>query len=87
VVVAAWDANQAPASGGRPPATLVVRVPDVDAAWQRAMDLGFAPLAAPVTGADGERQAVVRDPAGHAWALSQSMADVDPAAWGGQLPR
>jgi uncharacterized glyoxalase superfamily protein PhnB len=87
VVVAAWDANQAPASGGRPPATLVVRVPDVDAAWHRAMERGFAPLTTPMTGADGERQAVVRDPAGHAWALSQSMADVDPTAWGAHLPR
>ncbi len=82
VVVAAWDAASAPASGGRPPATLLVRVPDVDDAYARALTLGATGLSAPATLAFGERQAAVRDPAGHAWTLSQTVADVDPASWG-----
>lgn len=85
VVVAAWDPASAPATGGRPPATLVVRVPDVDAAWRRALASGATGLAAPATRADGERQATVRDPAGHAWTLSETITDVDPATWGGEL--
>jgi len=82
VVVAAWDPASAPASGGRPPATLLVRVADVDAAWARALARGATGLSAPVTQPFGERQALVRDPAGHAWMLSQTVADVDPAQWG-----
>lgn len=83
VVVAAWDPASAPASGGRPPATLLVRVADVDAAWERALARGATSLNAPATQPFGERQALVRDPAGHAWMLSQTVADVDPAQWGG----
>ena len=33
----------------------------------------------------GERQGTLRDPGGHVWTLSQSIADVDPADWGGEL--
>lgn len=82
VVVAAWDPSSAPASGGRPPATLLVRVSNADDAYARALALGATGLSAPATLPFGERQAAVRDPAGHAWTLSQTVADVDPASWG-----
>lgn len=85
VVVAGWDPGAAPATGGRPPAVLMVRVTDVDAAFARALALGFAPLSDPADQTYGERQASVRDPAGHAWMLTQTIADVDPATWGGEL--
>jgi uncharacterized glyoxalase superfamily protein PhnB/uncharacterized protein YndB with AHSA1/START domain len=85
MVVAAWDAVAAPASGGRPPAVLMVRVPNVQAAYDRALALGATGLTPPADHADGERQASVRDPAGHAWTLTQTIADVDPASWGGEL--
>ena len=85
MVVAAWDAVAAPATGGRPPAVLMVRVPDVHAAYARALALGATGLTPPADHADGERQASVRDPAGHAWTLTQTIADVDPASWGGEL--
>jgi len=85
MVVAAWDAVAAPATGGRPPAVLLVRVPDVHAAYARALALGATGLTPPADHADGERQASVRDPAGHAWTLTQTIADVDPATWGGEL--
>lgn len=31
------------------------------------------------------RQYAATDPAGHRWSFSQSIADVDPSAWGGEL--
>ncbi len=83
MVVVAWDPSTAPANSGRPPATLLVRVDDTDAAWTRALAHGAEGVSPPTTYAYGERQATVRDPAGHAWTLSQTVADVDPRAWGG----
>lgn len=83
VVVAAWDPASAPATGGRPPATLMIRVANVDEAYARALASGATGLSAPARYPDGERQASVRDPAGHAWTLSETVEDVDPAAWGG----
>ncbi len=85
MVVAAWDPATLPATGGRPPAVLMVRVPDVHAAYERAIALGAISLSAPADHPYGERQASVRDPAGHAWTLTQTIADVDPATWGGEL--
>ncbi len=85
VVVAAWDPASAPATGGRPPAILMVRVADVDRAYARALALGSTGLSVPTDHPYGERQASVRDPAGHAWTLTQTIADVDPASWGGEL--
>ena len=85
MVVAAWDAVAMPATGGRPPAVLMVRVADVQVAYARALALGATGLTPPADQPDGERQASVRDPAGHAWMLTQTIADVDPASWGGEL--
>jgi uncharacterized glyoxalase superfamily protein PhnB len=33
----------------------------------------------------GERQYTAEDPGGHRWTFSESLADVDPADWGGTL--
>lgn len=33
----------------------------------------------------GERQYSAEDVGGHGWTFSQSIADVDPSIWGGQL--
>lgn len=85
MVVVAWDPATAPANSGRPPATLLVRVADTDAAWAQALAQGAEGVSPPTTYPYGERQATVRDPAGHAWTLSQTVADVDPRDWGGVL--
>jgi uncharacterized glyoxalase superfamily protein PhnB len=85
MVAAAWDEAAAPASGGRPPATLMVRVSDIDATYARALSMGAIGVTPPVDYPDGERQAVLRDPAGHSWTLTQTIADVDPLRWGGEL--
>jgi len=83
MVVVAWDPSSAPANSGRPPATLLVRVADADDAYARALANGAEGVSPPTTYPYGERQATVRDPAGHAWTLSQTVADVDPRTWGG----
>ena len=33
----------------------------------------------------GERQYTAQDPAGHQWTFSQTLADVAPSEWGGEL--
>lgn len=85
VVAAAWDPSAAPASGGRPPATLMVRVADIDATYARALALGATGVIPPTNHPYGERQATLRDPFGHSWTLTQTIDDVDPASWGGEL--
>jgi len=60
-----------------------VRVPDVDAAFQRARDAGAEVVESLTTWEYGERSGTVADPFGHYWELTQSVADVEPEEWGG----
>ena len=48
-------------------ASVYVYVPDVDAAYQRALQLGATPVAAPVDKPYGDRNAGVRDSFGNTW--------------------
>ena len=66
--------------------SVMVRVADVDAHHARATGAGAA-VSAPTTYPFGERQYGARDFAGHHWVFTQSVADVDPADWGGELVR
>lgn len=68
---------------GKAPAAVMVRVADVDAHHARVAAGGADIAAAPATYPYGERQYSALDPAGHLWTFSQSVADVDPADWGG----
>lgn len=65
--------------------SVMVRVADVDAHYQAAVAHGAQVSGHPATQPYGERQYGARDLAGHRWIFSQSVADVDPADWGGQL--
>jgi uncharacterized glyoxalase superfamily protein PhnB len=78
------DDMQAPA-GGATCGSVMVRVPDVDAHYARALAAGARLLSAPETYPYGERQYTVKDPGDHRWTFSQTVEDVDPALWGGQL--
>jgi len=60
-----------------------VRVPDVDAALERARESGARVLEEPTTWEYGERSCVVEDLAGHHWELTQTVRDVEPEEWGG----
>jgi len=64
---------------------MMLRVDDADAVFARAIAHGAKALRPPTDYPYGERQCTLRDPGGHVWTLSQSIADVDPADWGGEL--
>lgn len=62
----------------------LLRVPDVNELCARASAHGAHVIHAPQTHVYGERQATLEDFAGHIWTLTQTVEDVDPAAWGGE---
>ncbi len=88
VVVAARPARAAGAPEplpGEVTHSIMVRVADVDAHYERVRQHGGRVLGPPETYPFGERQYTVEDPGGHHWTFSQAVADVAPEAWGGQL--
>jgi uncharacterized glyoxalase superfamily protein PhnB len=60
-----------------------VRVDDADRHHDRAASYGALILQPPTDHPYGERQYSAEDLGGHRWTFSQSIADVDPASWGG----
>ena len=64
---------------------VLVRVDDVDAHCVRAREAGATIVGEPRSHPYGERQYSAIDPAGHRWTFSQTIADIDPADWGGML--
>jgi uncharacterized glyoxalase superfamily protein PhnB len=62
-----------------------VQVEDADAHHERALAVGARIAGPPADYEFGERQYTAEDPWGHRWTFSQSIADVDPASWGGEL--
>jgi uncharacterized glyoxalase superfamily protein PhnB len=64
---------------------VMIRVADADDHYRRAIGRGARTLSPPTDYPFGERQYSVEDPGGHRWVFSQSIADVDPASWGGRL--
>jgi uncharacterized glyoxalase superfamily protein PhnB len=65
--------------------SVMVRVEDVDAHHERAAAAGARIVSPPTDYLYGERQYTAEDLGGHRWTFSQSIADVDPAEWGGEL--
>jgi uncharacterized glyoxalase superfamily protein PhnB len=63
--------------------SLMVRVSDVDAHYENAVAQGARIMRPPVTYPYGERQYTAADLIGRTWTFSQSVADIDPADWGG----
>jgi uncharacterized glyoxalase superfamily protein PhnB len=72
---------------GDPPAdaahSVHVRVDAADRHREQAERSGARILREPTDYPYGERQYTAEDPGGHRWTFSQSIADVDPAEWGG----
>ena len=81
VVVA--HAQAAPGQGS----SLMLRVADIDAHYRRALDAGARVSGPPQRYPYGEAQYSAQDLFGHTWTFSQSIGDVDPADWGGELRR
>jgi uncharacterized glyoxalase superfamily protein PhnB len=71
--------------GGDPTHSLLVRVDDAQAHHDRAASHGARIVSPPTDFPYGERQYNAVDPGGHRWTFSESIADVDPATWGGTL--
>jgi uncharacterized glyoxalase superfamily protein PhnB len=65
--------------------SMLVRVPDARAHAATAEAAGARILQPPTDQPYGERQYVAEDLAGHRWTFSQSIGDVDPSDWGGEL--
>jgi uncharacterized glyoxalase superfamily protein PhnB len=85
VIVADVRGDRRPPRPGEATHSVVVRVQDVNAHFARAKAHGALITMAPTDFEYGERQYGAEDPAGHHWTFSQTLADVDPAEWGGVL--
>lgn len=64
---------------------VMVRIEDVDSHYQYARQRGARIIDPPTDHPYGERQYAAEDLAGHRWTFSQSIADVAPEEWGGEL--
>ena len=65
--------------------SVLVRVEDVDEHCKRAIEAGARVPSPPADYPYGERQYSAVDLGGHHWTFSESIADVDPTDWGGEL--
>jgi uncharacterized glyoxalase superfamily protein PhnB len=65
--------------------SLLVRVEDADRHCEQAKLSGARILNPPTDYEYGERQYTAEDIGGHRWTFSESIADADPADWGGVL--
>jgi uncharacterized glyoxalase superfamily protein PhnB len=65
--------------------SITVRIDDVEDHCVRAKAAGAVILHEPQIFPYGEKQYSAEDLGGHIWVFSQSLADVDPADWGGEL--
>jgi uncharacterized glyoxalase superfamily protein PhnB len=63
---------------------VMVRVPDARAHCERARAAGADILDEPTDFEYGERQYHARDPFGHRWVFTETLADVRPEEWGGE---
>ncbi|BCJ36891.1 glyoxalase [Actinocatenispora thailandica] len=70
--------NRTPRSLGGSPTAFHLPVPDVDAAWHRALAAGATEVEPPHDAFWGDRTAQVLDPSGHRWAFDQHLRDVPP---------
>ncbi|HLO32179.1 MAG TPA: VOC family protein [Anaerolineales bacterium] len=64
---------------------ILMHVDNVDHYYERALQSGARIINPPADYPFGERQCTVADLGGHHWTFSQTIADVDPKTWGGEL--
>jgi PhnB protein len=67
---------QAPDKDGPVQVAITLSVPDVDAAYTRALDAGATGMSEPADQFHGDRTASLRCPFGHKWILQQHLRDV-----------
>jgi len=77
--------DRVPPRPGESTHSVVVRVDDAKAHCEHARGHGARILMEPTDFEYGERQYACADFAGHHWTFSETLEDVDPASWGGEL--
>lgn len=85
VIIGDVRGNRRPPRADEVTQSVMVRVDDANLHCERARAAG-AKIVDPLTDhAYGERQFTAEDFAGHQWTFSQTLRDVDPSEWGGEL--
>jgi uncharacterized glyoxalase superfamily protein PhnB len=85
VIVGDVRHDRRPPRPGESTHSVVVRVEDAKAHCAHARANGAEILMEPTDFEYGERQYTAQDPAGHQWTFSETLADVAPEEWGGEL--
>ena len=85
VIVGDVRGDRRPPRPGEATHSVMVRVQDARAHCERAREHGARILMEPTDFEYGERQYSAEDPFGHQWTFSQTLADVAPRQWGGEL--
>jgi uncharacterized glyoxalase superfamily protein PhnB len=83
IVADATHGRRAPSSEDGVTQSVMIRVQDVDAHYRTVVAAGAQVTSEPTDYSYGERQYSVRDPAGHLWTFTESVADIAPETWGG----
>lgn len=85
VIIGDVRGDRRPPRAGEVTHSVTVRVEDARAHCERARAHGARILMEPTDMPFGERQYNAEDPAGHHWTFSESIADMAPEDWGGQM--
>ena len=85
IIVADVGSDRRPPQPNNVTHSVMVRVQDLDSHVSRALAHDAHSVMEPTAFEFGERQYVAEDLAGHRWTFSETLADVDPADWGGEL--
>ena len=83
VIVGDVRGERRPPRPGEVTHSVMVRVDDATAHYERARSQGARIVMEPTDFEYGERQYTAEDPAGHQWTFSETLADVAPEEWGG----
>jgi uncharacterized glyoxalase superfamily protein PhnB len=83
VIVGDVRGERQPPRPGEVTHSVMVRVSDVDAHYERSKARGARIVAEPTDFQFGERQYTAADPWDHRWTFSETRADVAPEEWGG----
>ena len=85
VIVGDVRKDRRPPRPGETTHSVMVRVDDVKAHCEHARSHGARILMEPTDFEYGERQYTAEDLAGHQWTFSETLEDVHPESWGGEL--
>jgi uncharacterized glyoxalase superfamily protein PhnB len=85
VIIGDVRGDRKPPTAGEVTHSVTVRIEGLDAHCEHARANGARIVMEPTTFEYGERQYTAEDHAGHQWTFSETVADVDPASWGGEL--